>query len=101
MDNSARSSDELILLLFGTAAVAIRVLLGPVPLVPAHLVDPVLSSATTIAFLSLHVSTEKLEHKLSISLISIEKYADKLDACVTVHSSYLHPSSLSAFSVDA
>ena len=65
MDNSARSSDELILLLFGTAAVAIRVLLGPVPLVPAHLVDPVLSSATTIAFLSLHVSTEKLEHKLS------------------------------------
>ena len=101
MDNSARSSDELTLLLFGTAAVARRVLLGPVPLVPAHLIGPVLGSATRTAALSLHVLTKKLEHKLSISLISIEKYADKLDACVTVHSSYLHPSSLSAFSVDA
>ena len=80
MDNSARSSDELTLLLFGTAAVAKRVLLGPVPLVPAHLIGPVLGSATRTAALSLHVLTKKLEHKLSISLISIEKYADKLDA---------------------
>jgi hypothetical protein len=66
MDNSTRSSDESALLLFGTAAIAKRVLLGPVPLVPAHLIDPVLGSATRIAALSLHVLTKKLDYKLSI-----------------------------------
>jgi len=72
MDNSFRSSDEPTLF-FSTAAVAIRVLLGPVPLVPAHLLDSILGSAAEIP------------HRYQFVLISSDELYMMQIKSVTVH----------------